>query len=252
MSYSSGSAGARSPEEKLADRGWRLRSSWWIFPPVLSLGFLGWLGFMAAAVKTGEKLYWYFCALYAGLSVTFVVIAGMGVDGPLFGLAFVPFLGSWLAPTIHAALLNHRYLRTLANRGSWYAPPVAASTDARPQPQPQPQQVLGVSAGDYYGAVPAPSEQPAQPPRPIDGPIDVRTATVDDLAARPGVDRALATRVVAVRDARGGYRDLDDLASAANLQPHEVVRLRSHLTFGGTEAPQPARPKPGTGRILDI
>ena len=38
-------------------------------------------------------------------------------------LAIVPFLIAWIVPTIHAAILNRDYLRTLAAKGAWYQTP---------------------------------------------------------------------------------------------------------------------------------
>ena len=61
---------------------------------------------------------------------------------------------------------------------------------------------------------------------------------------------ALAQRIVTVRDARGGYRDIDDLASAANLQPHELIRLRNHLTFEQRPSPTPAATPSSTAELV--
>ena len=88
MTYNSGSnARFRTPEETLANRQWRLLNSWWILPPVLSCGFLCWLGFLVAAIRTGKGKYWVFCGML--LRVTDLVHgggvpveAGLGVNWP--------------------------------------------------------------------------------------------------------------------------------------------------------------------------
>jgi hypothetical protein len=60
------------------------------------------------------------------------------------------------------------------------------------------------------------------------------------------------TRILAAREARKRFRDLDDLIAAIGLQPHEVVRLPNRVTFGaGPAGDEPERRAPG-GRVLDI
>ncbi len=118
--YNGGSsARSTTPEEKLASRQWRLLNSWWILPPVLSLGFLGWLGFLVAAIRTGKTKYWVFCGLYATLLSIFIVIVGATPkDSLASNLAAIPFFLAWLGPTIHAAIVNREYLRTLAYKNT--------------------------------------------------------------------------------------------------------------------------------------
>lgn len=289
MTYTSGSPAPMTPEAKLANRQWRYINSWWIFPPILSLGFLGWLGFMVAAARTGKKNYWIFTGVYAGLFALAVTLISIDSEGLAGNLAVIPILACWLGATIHAAILNHDYLRALAAKGVWYQNPNPQSAPQHLHTPGQP--FLGVTGNDYYGPAqggtqhghrppPPPSpqhtghqpyayapQQPAQAPAPAParqtrrehapagtGPLHIGTATIDQLAAVPGVDHALANRIVAIRDARGDYRDLDDLAAAANLAPHELVRLRGHITFEqpSQDKPQEQQRHGGSGRILDI
>jgi len=269
-----------TPGEKLASKRWRYTNSWWIFPPVLSFGFLGWLGFLVASIRTGKGMYWVFTAAYALAFALFITLIGLDPASVAYGLAFVPFVVSWLGPTIHAAIINRQYLTALANKGNWYE---AAPTYPGTGTLQQPPAFLGVSHDAYYAPTnpPIASDQPAhaglpQHPRPeapqsaapasatyaqpiqvqAPHPVDVQSATVEALAQLPGVGPSLAQRIVAIRDARGGYRNIDDLASAANLQPHELVRLRDQLTFNQDDSSQAHRDNPtqhgGSGRILDI
>lgn len=283
MTYTSGNPGHRTAQQKLADKRWRYINSWWIFPPILSFGFLGWLGFLMASARTGNKKYRLFSAIYAACFVAFMImILNDPNDGVMSDLAAIPFLGAWLVPTIHASILNREYLTTLASKGDWYRTPEAQSDHSAATPGPAP--FLGVNQNDYYAPQTGPSTppqatypQPAPSPAPrstqavppanapvtrqysnpttAPGRVHANTATVDNLSGLPGVSPALAQRIVTVRDARGGYRDIDDLASAANLQPHELIRLRNHLTFEQDTQPNThinPQQHGATGRILDI
>lgn len=284
MTNNSGERAPMTPEAKLADRNWRWKNSWWIFPPLLSLTFLCWLGFLVAAIRTGERKYWVFTGVYTTAWVLFIVLANISEgdeNGLANGLAIALLLICWIGATVHAAILNRGYLRTLAEKGAWYQAPATTTTDyAGPNAAHQPPSFLGVSTEPYYAqapsatpnsaptptasAYPPPPPQPVAshqanvpPPAPQGTPngVPANSATTDDLARIPGITPALAQRIVAIRDARGGYRDIHDLAAAANLQPHEVVRLRSNLTFGDATHSQsqhnPSQRGP-TGRILDI
>lgn len=110
-----GSACSTTPQEKLASRRWRLLNSWWVLPPVLSFGVLGWLGFFVSAIRTGQTKYWMFSGLYATLFLIFAVTVNTAPkDSLVSDLAAIPFCLAWLGPTVHAAIVNREYLRTLA------------------------------------------------------------------------------------------------------------------------------------------
>jgi helix-hairpin-helix protein len=233
-----------TPEAKLADRRWRYLNSWWIFVPVVSCGFLCWLGFMIAAIRTGKRSYWVHTGTYALMFALFFVLVTLdhGRSGALSTIAVLPFLGCTLGATVHAAVLNRDYLRTIAAKGAWYSQPIGPP-HSEPALPPPPPPVLGVSQADYYG----PETPSVVAPAPATERVDVNSAGTDLLAGVLAGDRALAGHIIAIRDARGGYRDLDDLVSAANLQPHQLVRIRDRLSFGGAGRAEP----PAAGRILD-
>ena len=276
MTFTGDSRSSRTPEQILASRKWRYLNSWWVMPPILSLGFLGWLGFLVAAIRTGKKYYWIFTGVYAlalAVGITLITIDSEGVAGDL---AILPILGCWLVPTIHAAAINRRYLTALAAASAaksvWYAAP-AYAPEASKTPVEAP--FLGIDRNDFYSpnargpapqdptnensssaGVPTGQGQALRPTSSIVR-LNANTLTVEGLASLPGVSPALAHRIVAVRDARGGYRDIDDLTAAANLQPHELLRIRNHLTFDAdAEIVEPRHSNPaqhgGTGRILDL
>ena len=78
--------------------------------------------------------------------------------------------------------------------------------------------------------------------------VDVNTAPSAILLALPTLDQAAVERIVAAREERGGFHDLNDLTSAAALQPHQLVALQDRVSFSRFR-------RPGTqvhGRILDL
>lgn len=93
-------------------------------------------------------------------------------------------------------------------------------------------------------SAPAPSSAiPSEPAL-----VDVNTAPSAVLLALPALDQTAVERIVAAREERGGFHDLNDLTSAAALQPHQLVALQDRVSFSRFR-------RPGTqvhGRILDL
>jgi DNA uptake protein ComE-like DNA-binding protein len=112
---------------------------------------------------------------------------------------------------------------------------------------------LGLGLGNPAAEYLASSQPPATPPpgaAPLPAPVEANTASQRTLARLPGVTPALARRWVEERRRRGGFRDIDDLAAALELQPHEIVRLRARLSFAAPgDAP---KRRFGRGRVLDV
>ena len=106
------------------------------------------------------------------------------------------------------------------------------------------------SAATRSSSVPAAST-PAPPSAAIPSEpalVDVNTAPSAALLDLPALDRVTVERIVAAREERGGFHDLNDLTSAAALQPHQLVALQGRVSFSRFK-------RPGTqvhGRILDL
>lgn len=261
MTFTSGSPNATSPEAKLASAKWRRANSWWVLVAPLSCGLLCFLGFLVAAIRTGKPKYWISTAVYAILFAIFVVMVTIqGPDSTMSDLAMIPFFAVVIAPAVHAAIWNKEYLTTLAYKQAWHTR-YAAPPQSLP-PQQTTSGFMGVSNADYYApgtaqpppAPSVPSPPPAQQSVPAPSPqattLNINTASASELVAALGIDQALADRVIGARHARGGFRDIDDLATGAGLQPHQLIRFRNRVTF--STRPQGHDPNTQTGRILDI
>ncbi|RWZ49520.1 helix-hairpin-helix domain-containing protein [Labedella phragmitis] len=72
-----------------------------------------------------------------------------------------------------------------------------------------------------------------------EAPVDVNTATQKELQSLPGMTRQRAKGVVKERDRLGGFRSIDQFATVAALQPHELVRLTPALEC----SPRPRAPR---------
>ena len=198
------------------------------------------------------------------------------------------FIISWFGSFAHALIIRGTVLREIVSRedelarlralyGTHQVP--SRSTTARapvddrlsqriPSHDPLPPE-LEVDTSQYYeqspprtawapppsaatrsSSVPAAST-PAPPSAAIPSEpalVDVNTAPSEVLLALPALDQDAVERIVAAREERGGFHDLNDLTSAAALQPHQLVALQDRVSFSRFR-------RPGTqahGRILDL
>jgi len=76
-------------------------------------------------------------------------------------------------------------------------------------------------------------------------PLDVNAARLDDLTALPRVGPSMARRIVALRDARGGFGSVDELDDVKGIGPKTLARLAPLLTAGDVER---RRSAPRVGR----
>ncbi len=84
----------------------------------------------------------------------------------------------------------------------------------------------------------------AQKKKPPAKPIDLNTATVEQLQQLPGVGPAIAKAIVSFRQKSGPFRRVEDLLAVRGISKRKLEALRPYLTL--TAAPQPPRtpPKP--------
>jgi DNA uptake protein ComE-like DNA-binding protein/uncharacterized membrane protein len=78
-------------------------------------------------------------------------------------------------------------------------------------------------------------------------PVDVNTATQSELRTLPGFTRKRSTTVIRERDRLGGFSSVEQFATVAGLQPHELVRLGPALEC----SPKPRRAR-SFGRRVDL
>lgn len=97
-------------------------------------------------------------------------------------------------------------------RGEAAAPPVVAGG--------------GVASGDGAGGGAAPATTTTTTP----DPVDLNTATADQLDTLPGVGPATAAAIIDFRDRHGAFRSVDDLAQVRGIGKAKLEQLRPHLT----------------------
>ena len=150
---------------------------------------------------------------------------------------------------LHAKRNRNDLARRLDPQPAAYVPPAPSPRPAEYTPQqqyPQGQQ--------YPQARPQPPFGQPQPAAP-EGAVDVNSASVEMLAALPGLTEIDARRAVSVRESKGPFASADAFFDAINAPPHIVVRLSDKVCAAPPAAAQPA-PQEGPAeprrRTLDL
>ena len=247
---------------------------------------IGWL--WAGILARSPKVWRIVTVWGVVVALSFISIAlGEDKDSAWKTLGGTLFIISWFGSFAHALIIRGTVLREIVSRedelarlralyGTHQVPSRSTTTrapvDDRPSRRlsshdPLPPE-LEVDMSQYYeqspprtawappsaatrsSSVPAAST-PAPPSAAIPSEpalVDVNTAPSAVLLALPALDQAAVERIVAAREERGGFHDLNDLTSAAALQPHQLVALQDRVSFSRFR-------RPGTqvhGRILDL
>ncbi|MCA1845572.1 MAG: helix-hairpin-helix domain-containing protein [Actinobacteria bacterium] len=215
--------------------------------PSLFFGFFTWLSFMILGLRARRRDWVLIGGAYGVYSaLIFFALGRPEVDRDdtanlLLGMAL---LVAWFGGALHTGITYHRFTRLPradAEPRQVTAPAAPAVDD------------LGLGLGDPASEyLAARTATPSAGGAPLEAPVEANTASQRTLARLPGVTPALARRWVAERRRRGGFRDIDDLAMALDLQPHEIVRLRPRLSFTAPGAGSRKRRLPGRGRVLDV
>ncbi len=77
------------------------------------------------------------------------------------------------------------------------------------------------------------SGSPAFAEEKLSGVVNVNTASAAELEMLPGVGASRAKAVIEAREAKGGFKSLDDLLEVKGIGEASLAKLRPHLTLDG-------------------
>jgi len=73
-------------------------------------------------------------------------------------------------------------------------------------------------------------------------PVNLNTATSEDLQQVPGIGPATADKILQMRKSYGAFKSVDDLLAIRGLGPKRLEKMRKYLTVGkpaASKSPQP-------------
>lgn len=81
-------------------------------------------------------------------------------------------------------------------------------------------------------ATPIPTQPPAPPTDPL--PIDLNTATREQLISLPGIGEKTADKILAYREANGGFQEVFELMEVNGIGEKKMEALLPYIIVGGT------------------
>ncbi len=65
----------------------------------------------------------------------------------------------------------------------------------------------------------------------VDDPVNINTATAEELMELEGIGETLAERIIEYRETQGGFEYLEDLAEIKGISSATVEKLRPYITL---------------------
>jgi comEA protein len=84
--------------------------------------------------------------------------------------------------------------------------------------------------------------------KPPPAPVNLNTATSEELQLVPGIGPVTAEKILQMRKSYGAFKSVDDLSAIPGIGPKRLEKMRKYLTVGNAaSAAKPANaPKPAT------
>jgi len=147
------------------------------------------------------------------------------------GLAVVYVAGAVAKPGLYRLAAGARAADAVAAAGGMRPSADAAGVNLA-QPVRDGDEILVPAIGDAPRTrlpTRARSGRRSRTPAPPALALDVNSAALDELAAVPGIGRALAARIVALREADGAFSTLDELLDVSGMSQSRLERARPYL-----------------------
>jgi DNA uptake protein ComE-like DNA-binding protein len=204
-------------------RGRRHRGLW-VLAAFVPFGLGAWAGFAYAGARAHVTRWKVYAVLYAvGALAAFILPSLVEDDTDASSLAGGLIIAVWVLGIGHSFVARPHYLRrvnTIAATMTAAEERLAQRREALELARERPELALelGVGRPDRPGAMDA-------------GLVDVNSAPPDLIERLPGIDRATARRIVAVREQLDGFESLEDFGMTMDLDGETVEDLRGKVVF---------------------
>jgi competence protein ComEA len=137
--------------------------------------------------------------------------------------------GAVVRPGLYHLHLGDRYAQAVASAGGLRASADAAGVNLAQRAADGEEIYVPVTGEAPRTRVREARNRRHRAPPPPDGSVDVNTADAAELAAVPGIGRAVASRIVELREREGSFASLDELLDVAGMTQSRLERARSYL-----------------------
>ena len=196
------------------------RVPWWVWVSATPMGLGAWTPIVPGVAQRrplwmGLGIVWT-AASIAGWAAAIANDGGGGAGGLII-------LG-WVGAIATTTAIRPVFMRSASSR-------FAREREAAEQRVRDRQAARRMAAEEPEVALELGVGRPDRPGAASAGLVDVNNAAGAALELLPGVDAALADRIVALREELNGFRDVHDLGAVLELDGHAVERLRDETVF---------------------
>lgn len=92
---------------------------------------------------------------------------------------------------------------------------------------------IQVSKAVTVPSVSEPSSEPQSEQAQTGVPIDINTATAEELTALPGIGEVLAGRIVSYREQYGNFLSTEELMDVSGISEKKYEAIKDYITIGG-------------------
>jgi len=85
--------------------------------------------------------------------------------------------------------------------------------------------------------------------KPPAAPINLNTATSDELQQVPGIGPVTAGKILQMRKAYGPFKSVDDLRAIRGIGPKRLEKMRKYLTVGKPASSKSTNPHAGAATV---
>jgi comEA protein len=82
--------------------------------------------------------------------------------------------------------------------------------------------------------------------KPPEAPINLNSATSEELQLVPGIGPVTAEKILQMRKSYGAFKSVDDLRAARGIGPKRLEKMRKYLTVGKLAPSKSTSPHGGT------
>jgi len=196
------------------------RVPWWVWVSATPMGLGAWAPIVPGRQR-GKPVWIGFGVLWSAASLAGWIAAVANDGGSGAGLLII--LG-WVGALATALAIRPTYVAETASSFARDREAAAQRLEERREAQrlaaeqPDLALELGIGRPDRVGAQDA-------------GLVDVNNAPASTIAQLPGIDAALATRIVELRAELDGFESIHDLGGLVDLDGNAVERLQDRVVF---------------------
>jgi hypothetical protein len=195
------------------------RVPWWVWVSATPLGLGAWAPIVPGR-QLGRRSWIAWGALWVASTVAGWILAGESDGGSLAGFLIV---AGWCGAIATTLIIRPSYLR--------HSPRFVEAREAAEQRLDERREAQRLALEQPELALELGVGRPDRPGAQHTGLVDVNNASVSALLQLPGVDDALATRIVEVRAEINGFSSVHDFGSVLDLDGHAVERLADEVVF---------------------